>query len=140
IPYGYIPKWHLNEGIILSEDNPDSFFPRYVSRLANRNGAILREEQSKYTMNAAFIRLKNFQIGYNLPTSLFSRINVIKGAKIYFSAENIWSWSPLYRIVDNIEVETATAPSDQLFADSNAGDGYKYPMLKSMTLGLSVTF
>ncbi|MBF9254482.1 TonB-dependent receptor [Pontibacter sp. 172403-2] len=138
-PYGDIPKWHLEEGIIWSEDNPDSFFPRYVSRLANRNGAILREEQSGYVMNAAYVRLKNFQVGYNLPLDLISRIK-LKAARIYVSGDNLWTWSPLYKIVKNIDVENATAPSDQLFTSSNAGDGYNYPLLRSYTLGLSVTF
>lgn len=138
-PYGDIPKWHLKPGMIWSEDNPDSFFPRYVSRLANRNEGILRQPQSKYVMNAAYCRLKNLQFGYNLPRSLTSKYGA-RATRIYFSADNIWTYSPLYKIVDNIDVENATAPSDQLFTSSNAGDGYNYPMLKSLTLGLSVTF
>ncbi|MEX2592388.1 MAG: TonB-dependent receptor [Anditalea sp.] len=139
-PYGDIPQWHLEEGIIWSEETPDSFFPRYVARLANRSGAILREQQSGYVMNAAYIRLKNLQIGYNLPQNLFSGLKIIKGGRIYLSSDNLWTWSPLYKNVNNIDVENATAPSDQLFTSSNSGDGYNYPMLKSFTLGLSVTF
>jgi TonB-linked SusC/RagA family outer membrane protein len=138
-PYGDIPKWHLNEGIIWSEENPNSFFPRYVSRLANRSGAILREQQSGYVMNAAYIRMKNLQFGYNLPSTLISRVGM-RSARVYMTMDNFWTWSPLYRTVDNIDVENATAPSDQLFTSSNAGDGYNYPMLKSISLGLNVTF
>ena len=41
-PYGDIPSWHLDEGIIWSPENPNSFFPRYASRLANRAEGILR--------------------------------------------------------------------------------------------------
>ncbi|MFC4870988.1 SusC/RagA family TonB-linked outer membrane protein [Negadavirga shengliensis] len=139
-PYGDIPKWHLNEGIIWSEDNPDSFLPRYVTRLANRSGAILRERQSAYVMNASYIRLKNLQVGYNFSPQLLASLKGIKAARIFFSGENIWTLSPLYKIVDNIDVENVTAPSDQIFTSSNAGDGYNYPMLKSYTLGLNVTF
>ncbi len=138
-PYNDIPKWHLKNGIIWSEDNPDSFFPRYVSRLANRTGAILTEKQTGYVMNAAYIRLKNLQVGYNFPQNMISKTR-IRSAKLYISGENIWTWSPLYRKVDNIDVENVTAPSDQLFTSSNAGDGYNYPMLKSISLGLSLTF
>ncbi|GEO03337.1 SusC/RagA family TonB-linked outer membrane protein [Adhaeribacter aerolatus] len=139
-PYGDIPKWHLEEGIIWSPENPDSFFPRYVSRLANRSGGTLREQQTKYVMNAAYVRLKNIQIGYNLSPSLVARLKVVKGGRVFLSGENLWTWSPLYRILDNVDVENATAPSDQLFTSSNAGDGYNYPLLKSLNLGLSVTF
>jgi TonB-linked SusC/RagA family outer membrane protein len=139
-PYGDIPNWHLNKGIIWSEENPDSFLPRYVSRLANRSGSILRETQSAYVMNAAYIRLKNIQVGYDFSKEQLSALKGVQSARIFFSGENIWTRSPLYKIVDNIDVENGTAPSDQLFTGSNAGDGYNYPMLKSFTLGLSVTF
>ncbi|HSI75060.1 MAG TPA: TonB-dependent receptor [Lunatimonas sp.] len=139
-PYGDIPKWHLNEGMIWSPENPDSFLPRYVTRLANRNGAILRSPQSAYVMNASYIRLKNLQLGYNFPTQMLRGIKGLQAARIFIAGENIWTLSPLYKIVDNIDVENVTAPSDQVFTGSNAGDGYNYPMLKSYTLGVNVTF
>jgi hypothetical protein len=138
-PYGDIPTWHLRDGMIWSPENPNSFFPRYASRLANRSEGILRQPQSKYVMDASYLRLKNFQVGYNIPTSLTSRIGS-NSARVYFSGDNLWTRSPLYRIVNNVDVENATAPSDQMFTSGNAGDGYNYPMLKSMTVGASVTF
>ncbi|CAN5905814.1 TonB-dependent receptor [soil metagenome] len=138
-PYNDLPKWHLNDGIIWSEDNPNSFFPRYTSRLANRSGGTLRERQTKYVMNAAYIRLKNIQLGYNLPQRLLEGIGVVKAARVYLSGENLWTWSPLYRIMDNIDVENATAPADR-FLTSSGGDGFNYPMLKTTTLGVSITF
>jgi TonB-linked SusC/RagA family outer membrane protein len=138
-PYGDIPSWHLDEGMVWSPENPNSFFPRYAARLANRSEGILRQAQSKYVMNAAYVRLKNFQIGYNLPARLTSRLGS-SAARIYFSGDNLWTWSPLYQTANNIDVENATAPSDQLFTSGNAGDGYNYPMLKSFTMGVSVTF
>ena len=139
-PYGDVPMWHLKEGIIWTPENPNSFFPRYVSRLANRDGGILREQQTKYVMNAAYVRLKNLQIGYTFSPELLENLRIIRGARVYISAENIWTWSPLYRTMDNVDVENATAPSDQLFTSSNAGDGYNYPMLKGFTFGISATF
>jgi len=138
-PYSDIPKWHLNEGIIWSPENPNSFFPRYVSRLANRAEGILRQTQSKYVMDASYIRLKNIQIGYNIPGRLIPKIG-LQSARIFASGESLWTWSPIYKIMDNVDVENATAPSDQLFTSGNAGDGYNYPMMKNITFGISVTF
>lgn len=138
-PYSDIPKWHLNEGIIWSPENPDSFFPRYVSRLANRAEGILRQTQSKYVMDASYIRLKNIQLGYNIPGRFFPQIG-LQSARVFVSGESLWTWSPIYKIMDNVDVENATAPSDQLFTSSNAGDGYNYPMMKNITFGISVTF
>lgn len=137
-PYGDIPSWHLNEGMIWSEENPDSFLPRYVCR--GGTGGLLRQRQTKYLMNAAYIRLRNIQLGYDLPANWISRAGM-SAAKVFVSGENLWTWSPLYRIVTNqIDVENATAPSDQMYTSGNSGDGYNYPMLKSVTFGLNVRF
>jgi hypothetical protein len=135
-PYNPIPSWHLDNH--WTPENPDGYMPRYVSRLANRSGGILREAQTRYLQNIAYIRLKNIQFGYNLPRTLISRIGA-ENVRVYFSGENIWTSSPLYKITRDLDVEN-TGPSDQLFTDDNAGDGYNYPMMKSIAFGLSVTF
>lgn len=137
-PYGKIPRWQLENH--WTPQNTDALLPRYVSRLANRAGGILREAQTRYIMNVAYLRLKNIQLGYTLPRNLISRISATN-ARVYISAENIWSWSPLHKITKDIDPEN-TGVSDRLFsaADANAGDGYNYPLLKGVTFGLSITF
>jgi TonB-linked SusC/RagA family outer membrane protein len=135
-PYNAVPKWQL--GQFWTPENTDAYLPRYVSRLANRSGSMLVEApQTRYIQNIAYLRLKNIQIGYNLPTSLISKIGATN-VKIYFSGENLWTTSPLYKRTRDLDVEN-TGPSDQVFGGS-AGDGYNYPMMKNVTFGLSVTF
>jgi hypothetical protein len=136
-PYGKIPRWQLDN--YWTPENPDALLPRYVSRLANRNGGILREAQTRYIMKVSYIRLKNIQLGYNLPKNLISNIRATN-ARVYVSAENIWTYSPLYKITKDLDPEN-TGVSDQVFSPGgNAGDGYNYPMLKGVTFGLSITF
>lgn len=136
-PYNPIPKWQLGE--FWTPENTNAYLPRYVSRLANRSGSMLVEApQTKYLQNIAYLRLKNIQIGFNLPKSIVSKIGA-SNVKVYFSGENLWTMSPLYKITRDLDVEN-TGPSDQLFTSSNAGDGYNYPMMKNVTFGLSVTF
>ncbi len=136
-PYNPIPKWQL--GNYWTPENTDAYLPRYVSRLANRSGSMLVEApQTKYLQNIAYLRLKNIQIGYNLPVSLVSKIGMA-GMRVYFSGENLWTMSPLYKITRDLDVEN-TGPSDQLFTSGNSGDGYNYPMMKNVTFGLSITF
>jgi len=136
-PYNKLPRWHLDNH--WTPDNPDAYLPRYVSRLVNRSSAILNNNpQSRYLQNRAYIRMKNIQIGYNLPKGITSKIGA-QNARVYFSGENLWTWSPLYKRTRDVDIENTTA-SDQLFTSGNAGDGFNYPMLKSMTLGLSITF
>lgn len=134
-PYNPLPRWHLDNH--WTPENPDAYLPRYVGRVANRSGGILRDNpQTAYLQNIAYIRMKNIQVGYNLPTSLISKIRA-ENAKIYFSGENLWTWSPLYKITRDLDVEN-TGPRDALLGGT--GDGYNYPMLKSLSLGLTVTF
>jgi TonB-linked SusC/RagA family outer membrane protein len=135
-PYNAVPKWQL--GQFWTPENTNAYLPRYVSRLANRAGSMLVEApQTRYLQNIAYLRLKNIQIGYNLPTSLISKIGATN-VKVYFSGENLWTTSPLYKRTRDLDVEN-TGPSDQVFGGS-AGDGYNYPMMKNVTFGLSVTF
>ena len=91
-------------------------------------------------MDASYLRLKNLQVGYDLPTRFSSRLGA-RATRIYLTGENLLTWSPLYDYADNIDVENATAPSDQFASPGgNSGDGYNYPMLRSFTFGASVRF
>jgi TonB-linked SusC/RagA family outer membrane protein len=136
-PYNYLPRWHLDNH--WTPENPNAYMPRYVGRVANRSGGILTNNpQTAYLQNIAYIRLKNFQFGYNLPLKLISKIGS-ENARIYISGENLWTWSSLYKITRDIDVEN-TGPSDMKLSDGGAGDGYNYPMLKSLSFGLSITF
>ena len=136
-PYNNVPMWHL--GNMWTPDNTNAYFPRTMSRAASSNTAReLGVVQTKYMQNVAFIRMANLQFGYNLPKNLISKIGATD-MKVFFSGENLWAYSPLYKLVKGIDVENTVA-SDQVLGSGNAGDGYNYPLLKSMSLGLSITF
>ncbi len=122
-------------------DNTDAYLPRTMSRAASSSTAReLGVVQTRYLQNIAYIRLKNLQLGYNLPQNLISKVGA-ENLKIYFSGENIWSWSPLYKIVGkgHLDVEN-TGPRDQLLRSGSGADGFNYPIMKSYSLGLSVAF
>ena len=87
-----------------------------MSRAAsNATSRELGVAQTKYLQNIAYIRLKNIQIGYNLPQKLISKIGA-SDLKVYISGENLWCYSPLYKLigVGHLDVEN-TGPMDQLF-------------------------
>lgn len=141
--YNTIPKWHLDPGIIWSEENPDSYFPRYRGHMRGGTTALNKglSSQTKYLQNVAYIRLKNIQFGYNLPQHISSKIQA-RAIRVYVGGENLWVWSPLHRRAKDIDPE-GIRRSDSLVRPSasyNAGDGYNYPMLGSVIFGLSVTF
>ena len=141
-PYNNLPKWHLNN--YWTEDNKDAYLPRY----AGYNNSLKATPQTRYLQNVAYIRLKNLQFGYNIPQQIISKAK-IQNLRVYFSAENIWAWSPLYKHTKDLDVSNIYG-SDPDLTDANmssglngnrgSGDGNSYPLMKSFSLGLSVTF
>jgi hypothetical protein len=61
------------------------------------------------------------------------------GLRVYVSGENLWSWSPLYKVTKNLDVENIGKSDVVLTGSSNNGNGNNYPILKSVTFGVSVT-
>lgn len=136
-PYGHPLISQL--GNIWSEDNPNAYFPRYTGYLAWTAGGTLREVQTRYLQNAAYVRLKNLQVGYKVPESVAKRLRA-KSLSVIFSGENIFTYSPMFKITKgNIDPEN-TGDSDALLGDSNQGDGFNYPMIKSYSFGVNLTF
>jgi TonB-linked SusC/RagA family outer membrane protein len=143
-PYSNIPTSMI--GNIWSEDNPDAYFPRYRGYVALQGTRELSVVQTRYLQNVAYIRLKNLQVGYNFPKAWVNKAKM-QSARIYVSAENLCSWSPLYKHTKNIDVASiygedteAKASASNNSIISNGGQSYSYPLLKSISLGLSVTF
>ncbi|WP_316800796.1 TonB-dependent receptor [Pedobacter frigidisoli] len=138
-PYNNIPTFHL--GNMWTPTNTDAYFPRTMSRAASSNtNRTLGVAQTRYLQNVAYIRMKNLQVGYTLPNKWVNKVGA-RFAKVFFSGENLFTYSPMYKIVKNtIDVENAV-PSDQdLNAGSTNGDGYNYPLMKSFSLGLNIGF
>ena len=137
-PYNNIPTFHL--GNMWTPENTDAYFPRTMSRAASNNTSrTLGVAQTRYLQNVAYLRMKNIMIGYTLPGKLVNRIGA-RTAKVFFSGENLFTYSPMYEIVKTIDVENAV-PSDQdLNPNSTNGDGYNYPLMKSFSFGLNIGF
>ena len=131
-PYNNLPEWHL--GNYWTEDNTDAYLPRY----AGYNSSLKSTTQTRYLQNVAYIRLKNLQFGYTLPQEIVSKAKM-QNARIYISAENLWCWSPLYKHTRDLDV-TNIYGSDPDLTNGRSGDGQSYPQMKSISLGVSVTF
>lgn len=134
-PYNQMPKWHL--GNYWTEDNPDAYLPRYAGyyRPAYSGGS---NANTRYLQNVAYLRLKNIQIGYNLPAEWIKPLK-LTAASIYFSGENLFTWSPFYKYSRDLDV-TNIYGSDADLSSSNVGDGYNYPTMKSFSIGVNLTF
>lgn len=132
--YNQMPKWM--EGNYWTEDNPDAYLPRYASRYKIfYQGS--QFANTRYLQNVAYLRLKNVQIGYDLPTKWVRCIG-LRRINIYLSGENLFTWTPLYKHSKDFNVSNIYG-SDSDLISSNMGDGNNYPMMKSFSFGLNVT-
>lgn len=110
--------------------NTDAFLPKpYFSSERTKN----IQNQTRFVLNASYLRLKNLQIGYTLPQSLTSKV-FIRNARIYFSGENLLTFSTLPKL---FEPETTLASNK---SDGGVDMGEIYPITKSLSFGVSVTF
>jgi len=135
-PYNYLLKYQ--EGKIWSPQNPNTYFPRYRGYTAQNSQGELYNPQTRYLQNVAYIRLKNIQVGYNLPAGLVQRLK-LSGARFYVSGENLWTYSPMFKLTRDIDPESIGKSDIILTGTSNNGNGNNYPILKSVTLGLNIT-
>ena len=104
-----------------TETNPDGYFPKYYLTSQNDKNT---QTQTRYLQNAAYLRIKNMQLGYSFPKSLISKIN-FERFRIYASVDNL---------------ATFTGMIDTIDPEFSASDGKLYPLQRTWSLGLNVTF
>ena len=133
-----IDNWRVTN----MDKNP--YWTRMVSLAANRNDGPLTWENDRYLQDASYIRLKNITVDYTFPKHICKKLR-IEGLKIYVSGENLFTHSPMFKYTDMFDPEVITS-GDSDFASTQksglggTGNGYSYPMLKTVTLGVNVTF
>lgn len=135
-PYNYLMQYQV--GKIWSPTNTNTYFPRYRGYVAQNAQGELFNPQTKYLQNVAYLRMKNIQVGYNLPAALVHRAK-LTAARVYITGENLWTRSPLYKLTKDLDVENIGKSDVILTGTSNNGNGNNYPILKSVSVGLSIT-
>ncbi|BDD09470.1 SusC/RagA family TonB-linked outer membrane protein [Fulvitalea axinellae] len=82
-----------------------------------------------WLQDAAYVRLKNLQVGYTLPKTLSRKIRVNR-LRVYFSGENLWESSELVKAYDP-ELYTLNYNSKTVRR--------QYPIMRSYSFGLNLT-
>lgn len=112
--------------------NLDAYFPRPMeagSSKADKN----QEAQTRYLQNAAYIRMKNLQIGYTIPAHITKKIG-ISNLRVFFSGENLFTITGL---PDGFDPETIGTGYN---ADNGTKSGKSYPLSRTFSTGFSVNF
>jgi TonB-linked SusC/RagA family outer membrane protein len=137
-PYNAYPRWQQDNMYREELGNFDAYLPRLVGYISQGTGRALQVANDRFMQNVGYVRLRNLQIGYTIPERITSKIHA-RDLKVYVSGENIWTWSPLYKWTRDTDV-TSIYGSDRDLSGGGSGDGYNYPMLKSVSIGLSLNF
>ncbi len=108
--------------------NTNAYFPKpYFSNETLKN----RQPQSKYVLNAAYLRLRNIQVGYTLSENVSRKVAVQK-ARIFISSGNLITIKNLPKDVD---------PEQTIIGEEGYNNnGSFYPMATTFTVGVNLTF
>ena len=101
-------------------ENTNAAFPRLTWGDAGNN----YQHSSFWMKNAAYLRLKNIQFGYDLPRAWLQRMKIDK-ARLYINGQNLFTIDKFW---DGFDVETPV------------GTGTNYPMVKIYSFGLDLRF
>ncbi len=122
-----VPGWQTNRAMLKyyadsywSEDNRDIYalWPRLSeSAIANNN-----QTSTWFMRNGSFLRLKNVEIGYSLPSTLVKRIRM-QSMRIYVSGSNL-----------------AILSAFKMWDPEMAGNGLAYPLQRVYNIGLNIEF
>jgi hypothetical protein len=96
------------------------------------NGDYNIQPSSRYVEDGSYVRLKSVTLGYSLPDSLISKINISK-ARFYCTAENLFTWTK-YSGLD---------PEVNVFKGDNVSPGVDYgvyPQTRDILFGLNLSF
>lgn len=101
--------------------NPSTTMPRAVRADPAGNNRF----SDRFVESAAFLRLKNVQLGYSLPANITKSLGFINGVRAYVGATNLLVFT------------TWTGPDPE---DIDRGGSELIPPVRSFTLGISATF
>jgi TonB-linked SusC/RagA family outer membrane protein len=102
------------------DPNPDAVFPRLAFGQTNNS-----QPSDFWLRSAAYLRVKNLQVGYSLPKTLTGKAN-IQNVRIYISADNLFTADDFWPGWD-----------PEISANSN---GAYYPQVKTYNVGLNLNF
>lgn len=128
VGYGFNSGYSTTQWTIENSYNPlvdESNYNSRLPRLSTTNTINNNYPSDKFLFNCTYVRLKNLQFYYNIPTEVCGKLK-INNIKIYFSGQNLFTLSALPKAL-GVDPEIG-----------NATGGY--PLVKIATLGLNIKF
>ena len=113
--------------------NTNTDIPRAILQDPNGNS----RESDRFLENGNFVRLRQLQIGYTLPSALMKKVLIDK-LRLYVSGENLFTITGYSGIDPEFSRKSATEENSEVL---NAGiDNMVYPFTRSFIFGMQLTF
>ena len=112
--------------------NPGAKYPRI-----DVNDAYSRQFSSYWVESGSYLRLRNLQIGYNLPTAL---IRWIPAARVYLQAENLFTITGYSGLDPSLPAADVTGAAGDVRDQYRGIDQGSYPTNRIITIGISTSF
>ena len=122
-------KQHLD---YWTEDNPGAYYPNPYTAAAGAIGRFRNKTSQtcdRYLQNAAYCRLKNLTISYDLPKAWVNKVGLNK-VQVFFSGENLLTFTKLADMFDPEGIFTSNSYTSE--------SGKNYPMNKVYSIGVVV--
>jgi TonB-linked SusC/RagA family outer membrane protein len=119
--YGANPLETIKGRWTADGSNPNPTYPR----LSLYRNEYKKEASTYWLKDASYWRVKNIQLGYTIPQSVFNKMGInIETFRIYVSSTNLFT----------------KAKFDQWDPEAPNGAGGYYPQMKVTSVGLNITF
>lgn len=112
--------------------NIDAYYPRPIFGEGSKN----QKTQTRYLQNASYIRLKNLQLGYTLPSAWIQKVGLAK-CRVFVSGENLWTGTGLSKLFDPETVDGGNTDKSANAAIRSGGNAY--PLSRTWSFGVSLT-
>jgi TonB-linked SusC/RagA family outer membrane protein len=94
------------------------------------NVQIYLANSDRYLFKSDYLKIRNVALGYNLPDALCERIGV-KNLRVNVNAQNLWSFD---------EHPSYSVEGGGMGGATGGTDSHIYPTVRTVTVGLNVTF
>lgn len=116
----YPQKIHLQRYNLESNPDPDAAYPRLTYNVGFNQNTF----STFWIEDASYLRIKNIQLGYTLPSNLMKKINVAR-MRVYLSADNLFTFTKFFYAYD---------------PETPISSGGYYPQVKTVVAGINISF
>ncbi|MEO6548078.1 MAG: TonB-dependent receptor [Ferruginibacter sp.] len=95
-----------------------------------------QRQSSRWLYDGSYIRLRQMSFGYNLPSSVTTRLN-INSARLFVAAANLWTTT---KYISDPEVNSLGTKISGVANITGGIDFYSVPQPKTFSLGLNIKF